>query len=1087
MEAVTPLGGCVCETETTADPALTAVGDGSYNPAPICVGNPSLLRSLQLFSPSPRGGKDVRLLFPLVRQFGLRIGGAARRSARGAPDGVATRSVAQTLLPALVLAAGLVGSARAQVRLPVPRMIHPIIVRADSAQSWREPKQDVWILHGNCVIRQGPTMARGRSAVVFVHRGRYGERLNRATVYLEGNVEILCENKGGQTTRLTDDQWSGLFESTSPLQFETPASSGEPRRKPDVYRRAMHRQTDGEPDIIKPAQFTLPSGDGVIPEGTQLPPGMRRLRGSPRSSAPVQGTYFPDEASGEWIGVVDSGVNLVIDGVRNYGTIDLSADRIVVWTAGGDSPNLIGSTVQDENTPLEIYMEGNVIFRQGERVIHCERMYYDVNSEVGVILQAEILTPVQNFMGLMRLKADLVQQTGPDQFFLTNAFITSSRLGSPGYRVASGNIYFEDRQEPVVNFFTGEPVLDPLTGEPLVEHHRRATSYNNLLYIERVPVFYWPVMSTNLDRPEFYIRRLGFKNDNIFGNQILTTWDTFQLLGISNPPQGSDWTVSADYLSDRGLGVGTRYSYASTGLLGIPGPYAGLIDAWGIHDTGVDRLGADRFSLTPEETNRARLLARHRWILPNDFQLTGEFGWISDRNFLEQYFENEWDTFKDATTGVELKRVRDNTSWSVTGDVRLNEFFTQTEGVRGEHFWLGQSLLGDRVTWFEHTKIGYEEFRVASTPVDPADVAAFAPLPWEGAAGGERFATRHEIDLPLRAGPFKVVPYALGEFAHWGEDLAGGSRDRLYGQVGVRASVPMWSVNPAVENNLLNVHGIAHKVVFEVDASFSDANADLTDFPLYDPLDDDAQEHFRRRFQFTTFFGATPLMFDERFYALRSGLAGSVTSPSTEIADDLMAIRTSIHQRWQTKRGLPGQRRTVDWMVLDTHAVFFPEDTRDNFGEPIGLVGHDFRWHVGDQVTLFSSSLLDTFAGGESIVRGGAQLIHNPRGALFIGFNSYDGPFESEVLLFSYSYFMTEKWLSSFSSGYDFGNNMNIGQFFSFTRMGESFFVSVGFGVDASKDNVSLNLAIQPRFLPTVRLGGLVGGGPPGTGIGGLQ
>ena len=36
--------------------------------------------------------------------------------------------------------------------------------------------------------------------------------------------------------------------------------------------------------------------------------------------------------------------------------------------------------MQPENVPLEIYMEGNIVFRQGERTIYAQRMYYDVRT-----------------------------------------------------------------------------------------------------------------------------------------------------------------------------------------------------------------------------------------------------------------------------------------------------------------------------------------------------------------------------------------------------------------------------------------------------------------------------------------------------------------------------------------------------------------------------------------------------------------------------------------------------------------------------------------------------------------------------------
>ena len=74
------------------------------------------------------------------------------------------------------------------------------------------------------------------------------------------------------------------------------------------------------------------------------------------------------------------------------GTIDISTDRAVIWTEGGFA--LGGQATQSQDTPLEIYMEGNIEFRQGDRVIYADRMFYDVRRQVGIILDAELLTPL---------------------------------------------------------------------------------------------------------------------------------------------------------------------------------------------------------------------------------------------------------------------------------------------------------------------------------------------------------------------------------------------------------------------------------------------------------------------------------------------------------------------------------------------------------------------------------------------------------------------------------------------------------------------------------------------------------------------
>ena len=105
--------------------------------------------------------------------------------------------------------------------------------------------------------------------------------------------------------------------------------------------------------------------------------------------------------------------------------------------------------------------------------------------------------------------------------------------------------------------------------------------------------------------------------------------------------------------------------------------------------------------------------------------------------------------------------------------MRLNPFFTETNWLpRLDHFWLGQPLLSDRLTWYEHSNVGYAQFKSATQPTIPTDQLNWAPLPWEGPAGttrsGDRVATRQELDLPFAAGVVKFDPYVLGELAPLG-------------------------------------------------------------------------------------------------------------------------------------------------------------------------------------------------------------------------------------------------------------------------------------------------------------------------------
>ena len=245
-----------------------------------------------------------------------------------------------------------------------------------------------------------------------------------------------------------------------------------------------------------------------------------------------------------------------------------------------------------------------------------------------------------------------------------------------------------------------------------------------------------------------------------------------------------------DYLSKRGVGIGTSVDYQLPRFLGFDGPTAGFVDAWGINEQGIDNLGRTRRTLVPETDFRGRVYWQHRQRLLNGLQITGELGVISDRNFLEAYYENEWDQWKDQITGVELKYLVGNSSWNLYTDARINEFFTQTESLpRLEQFQLGQSLLEDRLTWFGRSQIGYLKLKTATAPLDAEDLATWNPLAWEVPSEGIRVGGRHELDAPFRLAGVNIVPYVLGEAMHWGQDINGNDCTRLYGQAGIRAQL----------------------------------------------------------------------------------------------------------------------------------------------------------------------------------------------------------------------------------------------------------------------------------------------------------
>ncbi|MCP4080272.1 MAG: hypothetical protein P8J91_09595 [Pirellulaceae bacterium] len=1027
------------------------------------------------------------------------------------------------LLCLLGVLLGSTSESLAQFDLTFPQPSAELTVHghAEQIRRWRQGSWDVFHLVGNARLSQGNITLGAEEAIVWVDT-EPGEQAASILVYLEKSAQLEIKQESGKLDRFEDEQWFGRLRTRSGMQFNNLVQEISADNAPAIFQRGNERRQQ-EIETIRQAQYVISPITGevqeVLPETPAIPQPANQFPnqlGGPISPAPANGaatlpppvsnsnmntqvSIVPKNTSrgsnlnrrrgnrpGEYIYINTGGTQITIDSTE-LGRLDqmgqprtsrlvIQADNIVAW----ESPmvKMDGSAT----SRWEIYMEGNIVFAQGNRVVFAERMYYDVLSRRGTILKADVLTPVPSYKGLVRLKADVVQQLDENNLQAFGAAITSSRLGVPRYWLQSDQLNISRTPRQSVDPFSGLPVVNPQTGEQVGDDYF-IESRANKVYLGGVPVFYWPRLRTDLKNPNYFISRFRVGNDNIFGFQLGVGLDLFQLLGIRNQPENARWVSNIDYLSERGLGGGTDADYRGPSLFGTAGLTDSYFRSWFINDQGFDNLGLDRRMVPLEQEFRGRLLWRHHKQYSRGHNLRAEIGWLSDRNFLQQYFEKEWDQDKNYSTGIWLEKNINSHSFNLVADYGVNDFFTHTDWLpRFDHYVIGQPVMFDRAVWHGKTTISYGSFRTAVPPTNSVDAPNYDPLAWEGFnREGIVTGTRQEIDFPIDIGPSRVVPYLLGGASYYQQDLAGDEFVQFLGQIGVRTSLPLWRVDPTVHSTLLNLNGLAHKINWTSEYLYADASANFDRLPLYNQLDDDAQEFFRRRFAVDT-FGVTPglgeniaLKYDERYFALRSNTQGNVTTPAMEIADDLLMIRTGFRNRWQTKRGLPGEARVVDWVTLDVNYNFYPKKDRDNFGARYGMFDYDFRWNIGDRLSVVSDGFFDFFSQGLRTASLGTKMSRPGVGDLYVGFRTIEGPISSNVLLMSGTYRMSEKWILRGASAIDFAETGNIGQTLNVTRVGESFLLSMGVQSDTSQDNLGFLFAIEPRFFPSGKLG-LVGG-----------
>jgi hypothetical protein len=262
------------------------------------------------------------------------------------------------------------------------------------------------------------------------------------------------------------------------------------------------------PEVIPPFP---PAGQVALQVPTSQPNyGAKSIEFLPRGKGELNFSFTPDPNSGESIGLIRGGFKLIVhdaqvaqgDGTQmDLGTVTLEADNAVVWVKNAGTTNGLGGFVSTPDRPIEMYLDGNIVFNQGKRVIYADRMYYNVSSEYGMVLSAEVLTPVPQYQGLLRLKADVLQQRDRQNFMAYGAAITSSRMGVPRYWLQANEVRLEDERSDadVSSFSSFDGTRDT---------NMRATSTNNFVYLGGAPIGYWPTFSTNLSEPSFYLTSL---------------------------------------------------------------------------------------------------------------------------------------------------------------------------------------------------------------------------------------------------------------------------------------------------------------------------------------------------------------------------------------------------------------------------------------------------------------------------------------------------------------------------------------------------------------------------------------------------
>ena len=665
------------------------------------------------------------------------------------------------------------------------------------------------------------------------------------------------------------------------------------------------------------------------------------------------------------------------------------------------------------STPEAIYLEGDVVLAQGPNLVRASRIYYDLKRDRALILDAVVRTSVGERNLPLYLRASEVRQWSAREFSARDALLTTSEFYTPHYHIAAKEVELVDRS-----------VAEP-TGELTSLSSGRFEVRHATLNFGGVPVLYWPYVYGDLDASETSIRsiRSGFSDE--FGLELETDWDLFHLLGLQQPV-GMDTTLSLDFFTHRGPASGVDSTYQQD-------TYEGLLRSYLIWDEGEDSLGRER-----EDTSfngaRGRMLWRHRQYFEDDWQVSLELSYISDRNFLEEFFEPEFDLDKEQETLIHVKKQTDN--WAVTGLLqwRLLDFYTQTEHLPEFGFWWIGEPIAPAGTWFSENRLGAVRLR-------GADQTFFEWWHYGAQPSTEmvlRADSRQEVEYPFDTGPVRWVPFLTARGTSWDDSCYGGGLTRGLVTYGLRSSMYFSRVFADVDSELFDIHGIRHVIKPDAAVWLAHTNYDSDQF---EPI-----------------------------------------SQGVETVDEIDGVSLGVRQRWQTKRGEGEAQRTVDLVTLDVEVSAF-SDAHGN-QTPIGYasptrpeesiarnhVRSSCIWRVNDRTAVISEGNYDLNDREVDIFNLSLAVERPPRLAYLLGYR-YIGESESNLLGFGANYQMTEKHTLALRELFDVDRGRTSEFTVGVIRRFPRWFAAVSFELDDAEDDFGVSMSVWPEGLPQAALG----------------
>jgi LPS-assembly protein len=508
----------------------------------------------------------------------------------------------------------------------------------------------------------------------------------------------------------------------------------------------------------------------------------------------------------------------------------------------------------------DVYARGNVVFRRGGTIWQGEELRYNLTTRQGDF------GSFQAFYDPYYIRAEQSKRLATNVYLLRGMTLSTCEGDPPDFSLRA-------REATLI---VGERVI----GKGVT------VNFGN------VPVLWMPRLSRGLkDRRTYWVFAPGYNSR--LGVYLRSSYNVRWVPGFRS-------STDVDLFSEKGVGLGQGFHWSAT--TNSESRYSGYVKGYYIDDQKPFRSEAEREreqELVDNERYRLKF-GHNQGFSARDF-LISEFNYVSDPEFLKDFFRDEHIGGVQPENRATLTHIGDNFVAALQLNTRLNDFYENVNRLPEFTLKANRQELGETGLYYESDNSAAYLERVFPDGAAREDYDAF------------RIDSRHTLLYPTRHfGFLNVTPRA-------------GYRGTYYSDTVVRRTV----TNQVVKTDTNGVVTVEDEVVTETRETGSDlrniyelgAEVSFKAFRTWDDLvvleDGDGLRHVAEPFVRHTYVPEPNLLPDNL--------------PQFDGVDrirDQHTLRLGMRNKWQTRRaGAPVD--LVNGTVFTDYRIEKQEDEND--------------------------------------------------------------------------------------------------------------------------------------------------------------